>query len=66
MKLNTEPIHSSKDFFQNIHSSNSSPDIIEQVDKVINKYKNQLEQLKSKKHLTEINTDYYPSTRKKK
>jgi len=65
MKLNIEPIHSSKDFFQNIHSSNSSPDIIEQVDKVINKYKNQLEQLKSKKHLTEINTDYYPSTERK-
>ena len=63
MKLNTEPINSSKDYFQNIYS-NSSPDIIEQVDKVINKYKNQLEQLKYKNDLNALNMDYNLSIEK--
>ena len=55
MKLNTEVFTSSKDYFINKNISNSYPDIIGQVDKVINKYKNQLEKLKPKNDLNEGN-----------
>ena len=60
MKLNTEVFTSSKDYFINKSISNSYPDIIGQVDKVINKYKNQLEKLKPKNDLNEGNIKYRP------
>ena len=61
MKLNTEIIPPSNDYSIKNISPKSYPDIIEQVDKVINKYKNQLEQLKPKKDLNEnnFNMQYY-------
>ena len=65
MKTNTQIISSSsKENFINQTSSNSDPDIIDQVDKVINKYKNQLEQLKPKKESNKENiiNQYYPSS----
>ena len=49
----------------NMNNPNSYPDIIGQVDKVINKYKNQLEQLKPKRDLNELNFPQYPSSEKK-
>lgn len=48
MKVNKE-ISPMKDYLINMNNPNSYPDIIGQVDKVINKYKSQLEQLKPKK-----------------
>lgn len=53
MKVNKE-ISPMKDYLININNPNSYPDIIGQVDKVINKYKSQLEQLKPKKDLNEL------------
>ena len=64
MKVNKE-ISPMKDNFINMNNPNSYPDIIGQVDKVINKYKNQLEQLKPKKDLNEIKIPQYPSSEKK-
>lgn len=64
MKVNKE-ISPMKDNFINMNNPNSYPDIIGQVDKVINKYKNQLEQLKPKKDLKEIKIPQYPSSEKK-
>ena len=64
MQVNNEIPSQSKDYFPNNNLSNTYPDIIEQVDKVINKYKNQLEQLKSKKDINEsnIHTQYNNSS----
>ena len=64
MQVNNEIPSQSKDNFPNNNLSNTYPDIIEQVDKVINKYKNQLEQLKSKKDINEsnIHTQYNNSS----
>ena len=64
MQVNNEIPSQSKDYFQNNNLSNTYPDIIDQVDKVINKYKNQLEQLKSKKDINEsnIHTQYNNSS----
>ena len=65
MKPNTEIISSySNNYFINKNESNSYPDVIDQVDKIINKYKNQLEQLKPKKvaNKENINTHYCPSS----
>ena len=64
MQVNNEIPSQSKDNFQNNNLSNTYPDIIDQVDKVINKYKNQLEQLKSKKDINEsnIHTQYNNSS----
>lgn len=64
MKVNKE-ISPMKDNFINMNNPNSYPDIIGQVDKVISKYKNQLEQLKPKKDLNEIKIPQYPSSEKK-
>ena len=65
MKPNTEILSSySNNYFINKNESNSYPDVIDQVDKIINKYKNQLEQLKPKKiaNKENINTHYCPSS----
>jgi hypothetical protein len=64
MKVNKE-ISPIKDNLINMNNPNSYPDIIGQVDKVINKYKSQLEQLKPKKDLDEIKIPQYPSSEKK-
>ena len=64
MKVNKE-IPPIKDNLINMNNPNSYPDIIGQVDKVINKYKSQLEQLKPKKDLDEIKIPQYPSSEKK-
>ena len=64
MKVNEE-ISPIKDNLINMNNPNSYPDIIGQVDKVINKYKRQLEQLKPKKDLDEIKIPQYPSSEKK-
>ena len=48
MKNNNDFIPPSNDYFTKNNIPKSYPDIIEQVDKVINKYKNQIEQLKPK------------------
>jgi hypothetical protein len=64
MKVNKE-ISPMKDYLININNPNSYPDIIGQVDKVINKYKSQLEQLKPKKDLNELKIPQYPSSEKK-
>ena len=64
MKVNKE-ISPMKDHLININNPNSYPDIIGQVDKVINKYKSQLEQLKPKKDLNELKIPQYPSSEKK-
>ena len=68
MKLTTEISSPAKDYSINISSPKSHPDIIIQVDKVFNKYKNQLEKLKSKKDVNEnkINMQYYHSKERKK
>lgn len=66
MKINTGNNSPSRDHFMNNSESDSNPDIIEQVDKVINKYKNQLEQLKPKKDFVEEDIEYYPSSNRKK
>ena len=44
----------------------SYPDVVDQVDKVVNKYKNQLEHLRSYKNLSELNSLNYPLTEKRK
>ena len=64
MKVNKE-ISPMKDYLINMNNPNSYPDIIGQVDKVINKYKSQLEQLKPKKDLNELKIPQYPSSEKK-
>ena len=64
MKVNKE-ISPMKDYLININNPNSYPDIIGQVDKVINKYKSHLEQLKPKKNLNELKIPQYPSSEKK-
>ena len=55
MKVNNEILQNSKEYFPRNNFSNTYPDIIEQVDKVIIKYKTQLEQLKPKKAINETN-----------
>ncbi len=67
MKINANIFSSSKDYYINKNKDNSYPNIIQQVDKVINRYKNQLEQLKPKKVLNEenINDQYHPYTERK-
>jgi uncharacterized protein YutD len=64
MKVNNEILQNSKDYFQRNNFTNTYPDIIDQVDKVIIKYKNQLEQLKPKKEINErsINIQYNKSS----
>ena len=64
MKVNKE-ISPMKDYLINMNNPISYPDIIGQVDKVINKYKSQLEQLKPKKDLNELKIPQYPSSEKK-
>ena len=64
MKVNKE-ISPMRDYLINMNNPNSYPDIIGQVDKVINKYKSQLEQLKPKKDLNELKIPQYPSSEKK-
>ena len=66
MKINTGNNSPSRDYLMNNSESDSNPDIIEQVDKVINKYKNQLEQLKPRKDFVEEDIEYYPSSNRKK
>ena len=51
MKENTEIISQSKSNLINSNENNFYPDIIQQVDKIIIKYKNQLEQIKPKRYL---------------
>lgn len=66
MKVNREiPPITDNHINMNMNIPNSYPDIIGQVDKVINKYKNQLEQLKPKKDLNELKNYQYPSSEKK-
>ena len=55
MKVNNEILQNSKEYFPRNNFSNTYPDIIEQVDKVIIRYKTQLEQLKPKKAINETN-----------
>ena len=55
MKVNNEMHFQSKDYFPKNNLSNTYPDIIDQVDKVIIKYKNQLENLKPKRVINESN-----------
>lgn len=64
MKVDKE-IPSMKDNLISMNNQNYYPDIIGQVDKVINKYKSQLEQLKPKRDLNELNIPQYPSSEKK-
>lgn len=66
MKENIGLIPRSKDYLMNKNKSNRRPDIIQQVDKVIIKYKNQLEQLKQKKDSNEMNMQLYPPTDRSK
>ena len=49
---------------ENIDKNNFNPDIIQQVDKIINKYKAQLEQLKPKKNYENFNPSYYTPSQK--
>ena len=67
MKINADIFSSSKHYYINKNKDNSYPNIIQQVDKVINRYKNQLEQLKPKKVSNEenINDQYHPYTERK-
>ena len=51
MKESTEILSQSKDPLININKKNYHPDIIQQVDKIISKYKIQLEQMKPKRNI---------------
>lgn len=64
MKVNNKILQNLKDYFPRNNFTNTYPDIIDQVDKVIIKYKNQLEQLKPKKEKNEsnINIQYNKSS----
>ena len=55
MKENTEIFSQSRPNLINPNENNYQPDIIEQVDKIISKYKNQLEQIKPRRYLEETN-----------
>ena len=55
MKENTEIISQSKDPLINANQKNYHPDIIQQVDKIISKYKIQLEQIKPKRNIESNN-----------
>ena len=59
MKENTEIFPQSKNNLINNSRNNSYPDIVQQVDKIISKYKIQLEQLKPKRNLEERNIPNY-------
>ena len=64
---NIELINNNSDnYLLNMNKNNSYPDIIQQVDKIITKYKTQLEQLKQKKNYEDYNnnvSNYIPSQR---
>ena len=64
MKVNKEIISSSKEYYTKIIPK-SYPKIIEEMDKLINKYKNQLEQLKSQKDFNEKHYNIYYSLERK-
>ena len=55
MKENTEILSQSKDPLINTNQKNYHPDIIQQVDKIISKYKIQLEQIKPKRNIESNN-----------
>ena len=55
MKENTEILSQSKDALINANQKNYHPDIIQQVDKIISKYKIQLEQIKPKRNIESNN-----------
>jgi len=55
MKENTEILSQSKDPLINSNQKNYHPDIIQQVDKIISKYKIQLEQIKPKRNIESNN-----------
>ena len=59
MKENTEIFSQSRPNLINPNENNYQPDIIEQVDKIISKYKNQLEQIKPRRYLEETNFNNY-------
>ena len=59
MKENTEIFSQSRQNLINPNENNYQPDIIEQVDKIISKYKNQLEQIKPRRYLEEKNFNNY-------
>ena len=59
MKENTEIFSQSRQNLINPNENNYQPDIIEQVDKIISKYKNQLEQIKPRRYLEETNFNNY-------
>ena len=59
MKENTEIFPQSKNNLINNNRNNSYPDIVQQVDKIISKYKIQLEQLKPKRNIEERNIPNY-------
>ena len=59
MKENTEIFPQSKKNLINNNRDNSYPDIVQQVDKIISKYKIQLEQLKPKRNIEERNIPNY-------
>ena len=66
MRANTESISLPQEYIMKNNNLNTYPDIIDQVDKVINKYKNQLERLKPKNEFNkEKNIPYYSSTERK-
>ena len=64
MKVNKEIISSSKQYFTKIIPK-SYPKLIEEMDKLIIKYKNQLEQLKSQKDFTDKNYNIYNTLERK-
>ena len=59
MKENTEIFSQSRQNLINPNENNYQTDIIEQVDKIISKYKNQLEQIKPRRYLEETNFNNY-------
>ena len=66
MRANTENISPPKDYLIKTNNMNNYPDIIDQVDKVINKYKSQLERLKPKNDFNfEKDIQYFSSTERK-
>ena len=66
MKENNDISSIQKEYLINKNIPRSYPDVIDQVDKVINKYKKQLENLRSYKNLKELNIQNYPLTEKSK
>ena len=65
MKANTEIFSKKKGKQKNnfTYKTNSTPDIVQQVDKIISKYKLQLEQIKPK-NIINLNNNYIPQEKK--